>query len=474
MADPTFPPVIRMPQSEKDPLTGLGTRYRFIADLERLLDAPGARPGDGALILIDIDDSRKTNDTYGYRFGDRVIRGVGELIAGILPAGATMYRIGGDTFAVLWPGASREQTHHFSVTLLSEARKPRRVAGVTCTASVSVGAAFFPEDSDTAESLFRCADITLFRVKRRGKNNVSFFSADDHDQALSHIDLESELRASVEAGFKDFEIYYQPTVDAVSGICNGAEALLRWTSPKNIRISPADVIMHLELIGCVEQGGDWVLEQAIGQCAAWRASGLSDFSIHVNLSMLQLRDHVLEDRLVSMLASSGLPPSSLVLEVTESAIMNDLSNSIAILNDIRRHGVRIALDDFGSGYSSINYLRKLRSIRSRSTVPLLRTSRKRSTNLLPIRSRIWHTVFSCPFVTKESKTKRSSIRLNPVKAISFRGIFLVNRCRSISFRRSFATTDATWSNARKRCRKKVCSQRSPSMEVDRRSFFLCR
>jgi diguanylate cyclase (GGDEF)-like protein len=105
MADPNVSTGIRMPQSEKDPLTGLGTRYRFIADLERLLDAPGARPGDGALILIDIDDSRKTNDTYGYRFGDRVIRGVGELIAGILPAGATMYRIGGDTFAVLWPGA---------------------------------------------------------------------------------------------------------------------------------------------------------------------------------------------------------------------------------------------------------------------------------------------------------------------------------------------------------------------------------
>ncbi len=359
MADPNVSTGTRMPQTEKDSLTGLGTRYRFIADLERLLDAPGARPGDGALILIDIDDSRKTNDTYGYRFGDRVIRGIGEMVAGILPAGATLYRIGGDVFAILWPGASREQTHHLSVTLLSEARKPRRVAGVACTATVSVGAAFFPEDGDTAESLFRCADVTLFRVKRRGKNNVSFYSADDHDQALSHIDLEAELRASVEAGFKDFEIYYQPTVDAVSGICNGAEALLRWTSPKNIRISPADVIMHLELIGCVEQVGDWVLEQAIGQCAAWRASGLSDFSIHVNLSMLQLRDHVLEDRLVSMLASSGLPPSSLVLEVTESAIMNDLSNSIAILNDIRRHGVRIALDDFGSGYSSINYLRKL-------------------------------------------------------------------------------------------------------------------
>jgi EAL domain-containing protein (putative c-di-GMP-specific phosphodiesterase class I) len=245
------------------------------------------------------------------------------------------------------------------VTLLSEARKPRRVAGGDLHGDRFCRSGFLSGRQRYGGIVVRCADITLFRVKRRGKNNVSFFSADDHDQALSHIDLESELRASVEAGFKDFEIYYQPTVDAVSGICNGAEALLRWTSPKNIRISPADVIMHLELIGCVEQVGDWVLEQAIGQCAAWRASGLSDFSIHVNLSMLQLRDHVLEDRLVSMLASSGLPPSSLVLEVTESAIMNDLSNSIAILNDIRRHGVRIALDDFGSGYSSINYLRKL-------------------------------------------------------------------------------------------------------------------
>ena len=359
MADPNVSTGTRMPQADMDPLTGLGNRYRFIVDLERLLDAPGSHPGDGALILIDIDESRKTNDTYGYRFGDRVIRVVAELVAGMLPAGATMYRTGGDAFAVLWPGASKDQTHHFSVTLLNESRKPRRVAGVACTATVSIGAAFYPEDGDTAEALFRCADVTLYRVKRRGKNNVSFYAADDRDQEVSHIDLESELRASVEAGFKDFEIYYQPTVDAVSGICNGAEALLRWTSPKNIRISPADVIMHLELIGCVEQVGDWVLEQAIGQCAAWRASGLSDFSIHVNLSMLQLRDHVLEERLVYMLKNAGLPPAALVLEVTESAIMNDLSNSIAILNDIRRHGVRIALDDFGSGYSSINYLRKL-------------------------------------------------------------------------------------------------------------------
>lgn len=344
---------------EIDPLTGLFNRYRLVGDLERLLDAPGVRPGDGALILIDIDDYRKVNDTYGYRFGDRLMKSMAETIARILPSGAMLFRIGGDAYAVLWAGASREQVHLLSVSLLNEARRPRRVAGVNCTITLSIGSAFFPNDGDSAESVFRCADITLFRVKRRGKNSAASYSLEERDNFLSQIDLESDLRSSVEAGFRDFEVYYQPTVDAVSGICNGAEALLRWTSPKNVRITPTDVIMHLELIGCVEQVGDWVLRQAITQCAAWRSSGLSDFSIHVNLSMLQLRDRVLEDRLVYMLESTGLPPSALVLEITESAIMNDLSNSIAILNAIRRHGVRIALDDFGTGYSSINYLRKL-------------------------------------------------------------------------------------------------------------------
>ncbi len=359
MTDPIIPTGATASPQETDRLTGLFNRYRLTGDLERLLDAPGSRPGDGALILIDIDDYRKVNDTYGYRFGDRVVKTVAEAIVRILPSGSMLYRVGGDVFAVLWAGASREQAHLFSVTLLNESRRPRRVAGVNCTTTVSIGTAFFPSDGDSAESLYRCADITLYRVKRRGKNSASFYSSEEREQFLSHIDLESDLRASVEAGFRDFEVYYQPTVDAVSGVCNGAEALLRWTSPKNVRIPPADVIMHLELIGCVEQVGDWVLQQAIEQCAAWRASGLSDFSVHVNLSMLQLRDHVLEDRLVFMLESAGLSPSALVLEITESAIMNDLSNSIAILNAIRRHGVRIALDDFGTGYSSISYLRKL-------------------------------------------------------------------------------------------------------------------
>ena len=359
MTDPIIPTGMTSTPVETDRLTGLNNRYRLTGDLERLLDAPGARPGDGALILVDIDDFHKVNDTYGYRFGDRVVKALAEAIGRILPSGAMLYRIGGDSFAVLWVGASREQAHLFAVTLLNENRRPRRVAGVNCTSTVSIGSAFFPADGDSAESLFRCADITLFRVKRRGKNSASFYSSEEREQFLSHIDLESDLRASVEAGFRDFEVYYQPTVDALSGICNGAEALLRWTSPKNVRIPPTDIIMHLELIGCVEQVGDWVLQQAIEQCASWRASGLSDFSVHVNLSMLQLRDHVLEDRLVFMLESAGLSPSALVLEITESAIMNDLSNSIAILNAIRRHGVRIALDDFGTGYSSINYLRKL-------------------------------------------------------------------------------------------------------------------
>ncbi|MBP7401070.1 MAG: EAL domain-containing protein [Clostridia bacterium] len=360
MTDPINPIVSSSSNlQEIDLLTGLHNRYRLTSDLERLLDVQGARPGDGALILVDIDDHRKVNDTYGYRFGDRIVKAVADTIRRILPNGANLYRIGGDAFAVLWAGAAREQAHLFAVSLLAETRKPHRIAGVSCSTTVSIGTAFFPADGDTAESLFRCADITLYRVKRRGKNGAAFYSPEERDQFMSHIDLESDLRTSVEAGFQDFEVYYQPTVDAVSGVCNGAEALLRWTSPKNVRIAPADVVMHLELIGCVEQVGDWVLQQAIEQCAAWRAGGLDDFSVHVNLSMLQLRERVLEDKLMFMLESAGLSPSALVLEVTESAIMNDLTNSIAILNAIRKHGVRIALDDFGTGYSSINYLRKL-------------------------------------------------------------------------------------------------------------------
>ncbi len=349
----------RLQPSAKDRLTGLYDRYRFISDLERLLDTPDATSDDGALMLIALDDSRRINDMYGYRFGDRTIRLVADLLLNRTPAGATLYRTDGDSFALLWPGASREQAHLLAVSLLNEIRKPRLVAGVSCTLTFSIGMAFYPDDGKTAESLYRCADITLYRVKRRGKNHAAFYSAEEHNQFLSHVDLESELRASIEADFRDFEVYYQPTVDAITGECNGAEALLRWTSPKNVRIAPADVIMHLELIGCVEEVGDWVLAQAIEQCASWRASGLDDFSIHVNLSMLQLKDRVLEERLLAMLSQANLAPSALVLEVTESAIMNDLTHSIAVLNDIRRHGVRIALDDFGSGYSSISYLRKL-------------------------------------------------------------------------------------------------------------------
>ncbi len=351
--------ISRLTPTDRDKLTGLYDRYRFITALERLLDVPEASADDGALMLIALDDARRINDMYGYRFGDRAIRAAAALLASRMPVGATLYRTDGDTFAMLWPGASREQIHLLTVSLLSEIRKPQLIAGVSCSLTFSIGTAFFPTDGKTAETLYRCADITLYRVKRRGKNHAAFYSAEEHNQFLSHVDLESELRASIEADFRDFEVYYQPTVDAITGVCNGAEALLRWTSPKNVRISPADVIMHLELIGCVEAVGDWVLAQAIEQCAAWRAGGLADFSIHVNLSMLQLKDRILEERLLAMLSQAGLAPSALVLEVTESAIMNDLSHSIAILNDIRRHGVRIALDDFGSGYSSINYLRKL-------------------------------------------------------------------------------------------------------------------
>lgn len=348
-------------QANNDFLTGIHNRMRCERDLEHYIKLVEEFGGEGALLCIDLDDFKNINDALGHRYGDVLLKNVSTSFQKISGIENNCYRIGGDEFMIIVP------QHSFMMLerIIDEIRKifsrPWMLKGADYYCTMSMGVVKFPTDGDTVEELMKKADIALYDAKYAGKNRIAFYDENVEATSFKRLDLEKNMRDSTQSGLKEFEVYFQPIVDvAKDGMpCAGAEALVRWHSKVLGHILPTDFIPLAEYLGLVVPIGEHVLREACKRCKYWNDMGHPEYTVNVNLSVVQLLQNDIVDKVRNSLIETGLRPENLKLEVTESLAINDMDRMRRILAEIRGLGAKVALDDFGTGYSSLNHIREM-------------------------------------------------------------------------------------------------------------------
>lgn len=349
-----------------DSLTNLPNRALLLDRLTQQIALLKRHQLRGALLFIDLDHFKHINDSLGHPVGDAVLKLVTARLEASVRQEDTVARLGGDEFVVLISGLEGKRTtvvqHVRAVAeklrqLLAE---PMMLDGHQLQVTPSIGIALIPDHGDTPADLLKRADIALYRAKDSGRNTIQLFRNTMQKAASERLRLENDLRLALARG--EFELYFQPQVDARNNQIIGAEALLRWMHPTLGAQSPALFIHILEESGLILEVGGWVLAEACHSCAQLLANGLVDsreFSLCVNISPRQFRQPDFVERVETSLANSKLPPAMLKLEITEGIVIQNIDDTIAKMNRLKRLGVTFAMDDFGTGYSSLTYLKRL-------------------------------------------------------------------------------------------------------------------
>ncbi|MBB2960988.1 EAL domain-containing protein [Methylobacterium sp. R2-1] len=334
-----------------DALTGLPNRRLFQETLSREIASARRNEGRVAVLCCDLDRFKAVNDTFGHPAGDALLCIVARRLREVLHEGDVVARLGGDEFAIIMPGRG-EPRRIASVArrLIETVGQPIDLDGRATTVGVSIGVAIWPRHGDSADTLFKNADIALYRAKDSGRNTFRFYESGMDLAVATRNLLEIDMRESIRSG--GFALHYQPIFGLTDGAPKGFEALLRWEHPVHGPVSPGDFIPLAEETGLITQLGAWALHEACREAAAWPG----DLRVAVNVSAVQFRKTGLEQSVVRALAASGLPAGRLELEITESVLMQNSDAVIGCLHRLRAMGVRIALDDFGTGYSSLSYL----------------------------------------------------------------------------------------------------------------------
>ena len=340
-----------------DALTGLPNRV--LLD-DRLAQAIAHSDRDGrsfAVLMCDLDRFKLINDSLGHRAGDELLQEVARRLTGVVQTIDTVARFGGDEFVLLASSiAHPEDATRLAARAIEALQPPVRVAGIDVHTSPSIGIAIYPADGGSIEALLAHADAAMYSAKQLGRGNVQCFASGMHAGTEDNVQLESDLHTAL--ALKQFELYYQPKVSMRNGMVRSAEALIRWVHPKRGLISPADFIPLAEDCGLIGAIGEWVIREACRQARAWQDGGVPPLRISVNLAASQFRDSSLVDSIRRALDDAGLQAQYLEVELTESAVMSDPEQSIAILEQLSTMGVLVSVDDFGTGYSSMSYLRR--------------------------------------------------------------------------------------------------------------------
>jgi diguanylate cyclase (GGDEF)-like protein/PAS domain S-box-containing protein len=340
-----------------DPLTGLANRTLF-GDRLGIAIAQAHRSGEGlAVMFLDVDHFKSINDTLGHDVGDSLLCGIAGRLRGLVREGDTVARLGGDEFILLLPDVDTEAgAGAVAVKVLEALQPPFDLGAHEIHATASIGIALYGRPADTAESLLRCADTAMYRAKEGGRNAWRTYDPSMDATALERFSLKNDLRRVLDRN--ELAVHYQPLVRVSDGRVTGVEALLRWHHPERGMISPADFIPLAEETGLIVPIGEWVLREACAQACKWRDGGFTGMRVAVNLSARQFFQGDLLETVTSVLESTGLEPTLLELEITESIAMQNADYMLETFSRLRDMGVRIAIDDFGTGYSSLDRLKR--------------------------------------------------------------------------------------------------------------------
>ncbi|MBU1229960.1 MAG: EAL domain-containing protein [Proteobacteria bacterium] len=345
-------------QAFHDALTGLPNRLLLLDRLERSVVAARREGQESAVLLMDLDRFKDVNDSLGHSLGDRLLQQVAQRLSACVRKRDTVARLGGDEFVVVMDGpTSAEAVRNVAEHIIKDFAAPFVLNGHTLHMGLSIGLALFPAHGDSPEDLLKNADLAMYRAKERGRNTCDFFTDELNDQVVRRLMVATGLRRALAAG--GIEVYYQPKVQGPGSRITGAEALARWRREDGTLIQPADFIPVAEDTGLILPLSDMVLRQACRQAQAWRQAGHRDFTLAVNLSPRQFLHPGLMGRIRDILEETGLPPSALEFEITESTLMNNLPETMATLDALSRLGAAIVLDDFGKEYSSLGYIKKM-------------------------------------------------------------------------------------------------------------------
>lgn len=344
-------------QAFHDALTGLPNRALFQDRVEHAIARQARMPGNAAVLYLDLDDFKATNDTAGHTSGDQLLAQVAERLSRCVRPGDTVARLGGDEFAILVEGVEgNEDAVAVAARIQAALRDPVPVDGQLLSARASIGIAVCSVDGSSAVDLLRDADVAMYVAKSDGKGRSQVFEAEMHRALLDRLSLEADLAVALAQG--QFALQYQPLVDLASDRWIGAEALLRWHHPTRGMVPPEQFIPVAERTGAIIEIGAWVLATACRQLASWRRRH-PGLILAVNLSASQLRHAGLLEAVEEALDESGVPADQLVLEITESVLLDNSDATADALQKLASVGVRLSIDDFGTGYSSLSYLSRL-------------------------------------------------------------------------------------------------------------------
>jgi diguanylate cyclase (GGDEF)-like protein/PAS domain S-box-containing protein len=341
-----------------DPLTGLPNRRLFNELLEHAIKRAEREHHQIALLFVDLDRFKAINDSLGHQVGDKLLYEVSKRIHHAMRDSDIVARLGGDEFLVMMDMIKHPQDAALIAQKIIYALQVEFfIDGKEIFIGASVGISIFPKDGSDVDSLIKAADIAMYQVKNRGKNNHCFYSEDLSKNAVERFTIESQLRHALERN--QFEMYYQPQISLLTGDIIGAEALIRWRHPDLGLVSPARFIPIAEETGLIVQIGEWVLRQAALQAIQWINDGYTMQWISVNVSGVQIMRSNFYDTVYGILIETNCNPNILELEITESTVMQNTEFVIDTFNNIKQLGVRVAIDDFGTGYSSLSNLKRL-------------------------------------------------------------------------------------------------------------------
>ncbi len=345
-------------QANNDFLTGLYNRMRCESDIYEAVEKAKAEDEKGYMMFLDLDDFKHINDGLGHQHGDMLLKMISMGLQQIEGITDSCYRVGGDEFVILVLPENKHRLKAIVQEIYEMFNTPWMLNGAEYYSTMSMGIVCYPDDGEEVNELIKRADIAMYDAKKAGKNTVRYYNAKDERTSIKRLDVEKNMRSAIAVGGMEFELYIQPIMDANTGECKGGESLIRWNSKELGFLMPVDFIPLAEHLGLIVIIGEYFLRKACRINRQWSDRGI-DKQLHVNLSIVQLVQNNVVETITNIIKETGVKPENIILEVTESLAINDMTNMKKVIKEIKKLGVGIALDDFGTGYSSLNYIKQM-------------------------------------------------------------------------------------------------------------------